>query len=70
VAFTHGKSFSGYGTEWCGYHGSWGVGEYFAIVPYPTVAGCGSASPDNSWQSVTSHEINEAATIPASGRAG
>ena len=67
LVFTHGMAFSGYGTVWCGYHGSWGVGQYFAIVPYPTVGGCGSDAPDASWQSITSHEINEAATDPGVG---
>ena len=67
VVFTHGITFNNYGTEWCGYHGSWGAGQYFAIIPYPTVNGCGSSSPDASWESVTSHEINEAATDPGVG---
>jgi hypothetical protein len=65
--FTHGISFAGYGTTWCGYHGSWGDGRYFAIVPYPTAGGCGSGAPVASWQSITSHEINEAATDPGVG---
>jgi hypothetical protein len=67
LVFTLGVSFDGYGTQWCGYHGSWGTGEYFAIVPYPSVGGCGNSTPDASWQSVTSHEIAEAATDPGGG---
>lgn len=67
LVFTHGITFADYGTKWCGYHGSWGDGQYFAIIPYPTVGGCGSTAPDSSWQSVTSHEINEAATDPRPG---
>jgi hypothetical protein len=67
LVFTHGITFNGYGTDWCGYHDSWGNGEYFAIIPYPSVAGCGSDDPAASWESVTSHEINEAATDPAPG---
>jgi hypothetical protein len=67
LVFTHGMSFSGYGSEWCGYHSTWGSGQYFAIIPYPTADGCGSSAPESSWQSITSHEINEAATDPAGG---
>jgi hypothetical protein len=67
LVFTKGVSFSGYGTVWCGYHGSWGSGIYFAIIPYPTVGGCGSGTPVASWQSITSHEILEAATDPSVG---
>ena len=67
LVFTLGVSFDGYGTQWCGYHSSWGTGEYFAIVPYPSAGGCGNSTPDASWQSVTSHEIAEAATDPGVG---
>src|SRR5664280_3598529 len=35
--------------------------------PYPEASGCGSAAPTQSWQSVTSHEILEAATDPSVG---
>jgi hypothetical protein len=62
LVFTTGVSFSGYGTAWCAYHGSWGTGQYFAIIPYPSSGGCGSSTPSASWQSVTSHEIMEAIT--------
>src|SRR5205814_1250163 len=67
LVFTHGVTFSGYGTDWCGYHGSWGRGRYFAIIPFPTAGGCGSGDAIASWQSVTAHEIDEAATDPADG---
>jgi hypothetical protein len=60
-------TFTGYGVDWCGYHSSWGDAQYFALIPYPTEGGCGSDAPDASWQSITSHEINEAATDPGVG---
>ena len=67
LVFTHGMTFTGYGVDWCGYHSSWGDAQYFALIPYPTEGGCGSDAPDASWQSITSHEINEAATDPGVG---
>ncbi len=67
LIFTTGVSFSGYGSTWCAYHGDWSAGSYFAICPYPSDSGCGSANPVQSWQSVTSHEILEACTDPVPG---
>ena len=64
LVFTKEVQFTDYGTKWCGYHGSWGGGQYFAICPYPSAGGCGADNPIPSWQSVTSHEILEAATDP------
>ncbi len=66
LVFTKGISFSGYG-RWCAYHGKWAPGATYAICPYPSAGGCGSNDPIASWQSVTSHEINEAVTDPGTG---
>lgn len=67
LVFTKGVTFSGYGSVWCGYHGKWGADQYFAICPFPAANGCGVANPLPAWQSITSHEIFEAATDPAPG---
>jgi hypothetical protein len=69
IVFTHGISFPDYGVKggWCGKHEHWDGGQYFAIVPWPTASGCGSSSPEKAWQSIASHEINEAATDPGVG---
>jgi hypothetical protein len=67
LIFTMGIQFNGYGTQWCAYHGTWGPGCYYAICPFPSAGGCGSGDPITSWQSVTSHEIMEAATDPGLG---
>jgi hypothetical protein len=67
LVFTKGVQFSGYGAFWCAYHGTWGSGQYYAICPYPSAGGCVSDTPIQSWQSVTSHEILEAATDPTLG---
>ncbi len=67
LVFTKGIAFSGYGTQWCAYHGQWAPGAYYAICPYPSAGGCGANTPVQSWQSVTSHEIEEALTDPGVG---
>jgi hypothetical protein len=67
LVFTKGITFTDYGTVWCGYHGAWGDGQYYALCPYPESGGCGSGAPLQSWESVTSHEVMEAATDPTVG---
>jgi hypothetical protein len=69
IVFTKGISFSGYGVipGWCGYHSAWGTDQYYALVPQPT-AGAACATDDNTaWESVTSHEVQEAMTDPSPG---
>jgi hypothetical protein len=41
--------------------------QYYALCPYPSATGCGADTPLASWQSVTSHEIEEATTDPKPG---
>jgi hypothetical protein len=52
---------------WCALHGGDSVTR-IAIIPYPDENGCGASTPAASWQSVTAHEIIEAATDPEGGR--
>lgn len=66
IAFTKGVSFSGYNTTWCAYHGSWGVGKYFAICPQLTGL-CAGSDALAAWQGVVAHEVLEAATDPSVG---
>jgi hypothetical protein len=73
LVFTKGITFSivleggGYGEKWCGFHDQWDDGQYYALCPYPSATGCGADTPLASWQSVTSHEIEEATTDPKPG---
>jgi hypothetical protein len=67
LVFTKGVSFNGYNTAWCGYHGSWGQGKYFAICPQLTGL-CATGGALQAWQGVTAHEILEACSDPAVGR--
>jgi len=69
LVFTKGISSSSivdgvsYGA-WCGFHNQWDNGQYYGVCPFPSVSGCGSGNPIPKWQSLTSHEIMEAATDP------
>jgi hypothetical protein len=70
LVFTDGITFNdGYGSSYCGYHHGVAANKYFALVPRPSVASCGSGGfgPNDQtaiWQSITSHEVLETATDP------
>jgi len=71
MVFTDGITFDdAYGSQWCGEHFAAGAGQYYAVVPFPSASGCGSGGfggfdATGVWQSITSHEVFEAATDPA-----
>ena len=68
LVLTRGLTFDGLNTVWCGYHGDWGNGRYFAICPEPTVSGClPTGETTGSWESLLAHEIFEACTDPRGG---
>jgi len=65
IVLTRNLTFDGLNSVWCGYHGNWGDGRYFAICPEPTASGCmPTGSVSGSWQSLLAHEIMEACTDP------
>jgi hypothetical protein len=61
LTFTKGITLAGFPSIWLGLHGG-DPGAPIAICPFP-----GGSDPMPAWQSVTSHEIMEAATDPQGG---
>jgi hypothetical protein len=66
---------SGYGSGFCAFHTSNGVGQYWGLAPYPEVGvdngncGSGQSNPADFWQGSTSHEVLEGASDPIVGTA-
>ena len=53
----------------CGYHNSIGSGMFYAVMPYPSCAGCaGGLAPFDALTSTSSHELCEAITDPIPGQ--
>jgi hypothetical protein len=69
LVFTKQIQFPNYGAPppdgFCAYHDQCGPGQYYALCPFPAIGGCGAGSPLGSWESLTCHEILEAATDPS-----
>lgn len=69
VMTPHGRSQSGFGTQWCGYHSYTGSGTPYAYIPYQPDAGysCGANSVGSAFDGfsiVGGHEVGEAMTDP------
>jgi len=53
----------------CGYHSSIGTRTFYAVMPYPSCAGCTAGlQPFDSLTSISSHELCEAITDPIPGQ--
>jgi hypothetical protein len=56
-------------TSFCGYHNSIGTKTFYAVMPYPSCAGCvGSIAAFDALTSTSSHELCEAITDPIPGQ--
>ena len=55
-------------SSFCGYHDAIGSSTYYAVMPYPSCAGClGSSSVKDALTGTSSHELCEAITDPVPG---
>jgi hypothetical protein len=56
-------------TSFCGYHNAIGTKTFYAVMPYPSCAGCvGSIAAFDALTSTSSHELCEAITDPIPGQ--
>ena len=67
MVVTKNVRLSGYGVEWCGFHNSVGTGQYYSVTPLLTPDARCSNNDTPSFQSVVSHEVQEAMTDPLVG---